>query len=195
MSLEHLIVSFGYFGIAAMIFAESGLFFGFFLPGDSLLFAAGFMAAQGFLNLPIVIMLTIPAAIIGNSVGYLFGEGIGPLVFNKPDSFWFSEKRLKAAHEFFEKRGWLSIVFARFIPFIRTFVPIVAGAAKMDYKTFFLANVVGAVLWGISVPALGYYLGSLIPSIDRYLLPIIIVIMAISVAPLLAEYLSKRKKD
>lgn len=194
MTLEHIIVAFGYFGIAGMIFAESGLFFGFFFPGDSLLFAAGFMAAQGLLNLPLLILLVVPAAILGNEVGFRFGKYVGPKLFTREDSFWFSKRRIEDARAFFEKRGWSSVVFARFIPFIRTFVPIVAGAAGMDYKKFLLANILGGALWGVLIPLAGYYLGSLIPNIDRYLLPIIIVIMAVSLAPLAAEYARKRRR-
>ena len=134
--LSSLIVAFGYLGVAAAVFAESGLFFGFFLPGDSLLFTAGFLASQGAIGIVPLIFLTTVAAVAGNSAGYWFGRKVGPHLFNRPDSFWFSQKRVEDAHRFFEKNGAKSIILARFIPAVRTFTPIVAGIGGMRYRPF-----------------------------------------------------------
>ncbi len=191
--LTTLIVTIGYFGIAVIIFAESGLFFGFFLPGDSLLFTAGFLASQGYINLWLLIPLTVTAAIAGDSVGYWFGKKVGPMIFKKSDSFWFSGERAKDAKLFFEKHGAKSLILARFIPAVRTFTPIVAGVGNMNYKTFVTYNVIGGVLWGGLVPVLGYVLGSTIPGIDRYLLPIIGLILVVSTLPVLFEWLKRRQ--
>lgn len=185
--LEALITSVGYVGIAAIVFAESGLFFGFFLPGDSLLFAAGFLASQGYLNIWILVPLIVVSAILGDSVGYWFGKKVGPMIFTRPDSFWFSRDRVEDARRFFEKYGAMSIVLARFIPAVRTFTPIIAGCAQMEYKKFLTYNILGGVLWGAGLPLLGYYLGSVIPDIDRYLIPIIGLIVFISILPILGR--------
>lgn len=190
--LSSLIVTFGYFGIALIIFAESGLFFGFFLPGDSLLFTAGFLASQGYINLWLLIPLTVTAAILGDSVGYWFGKKVGPMIFKKSDSFWFSGERAKDAERFFEKHGAKSLILARFIPAVRTFTPIVAGVGNMKYKTFLAYNIIGGILWGGLVPVIGYFLGSAIPGIDRYLLPIIGLILVVSTIPVALEWLKYR---
>jgi len=185
--LENLIRTAGYAGLAAIVFAESGLFFGFFLPGDSLLFAAGFMASQGFLDIWILIPILVIAAILGDSVGYWFGKKVGPVIFTKPDSFWFSHDRIVDAKVFFEKYGGVSIILARFVPFLRTFTPIIAGTAEMRYDRFLAYNIAGGVLWGAGIPILGYYLGALIPDIDKYLLPIIGLLVILSLLPLLGQ--------
>lgn len=187
--LPTLVQTIGYAGIAGIVFAESGLFFGFFLPGDSLLFTAGFLASQGYLNIWILVPLITISAILGDSVGYWFGNKVGPMIFKKSDSFWFSGERALDAERFFEKHGAKSLILARFIPAVRTFTPIVAGVARMDYKTFLTYNIIGGVLWGAGVPILGYFLGSVIPGVDRYILPIIGVIVVISLIPLALEWL------
>ncbi len=190
---EELIRAVGYFGIAAIVFAESGLFFGFFLPGDSLLFTAGFLASQGLLSIWFLVPLTTLAAIAGDSVGYWFGKKIGPMIFKRPDSFWFSQERVKDAHAFFETHGAKSIVLARFIPAVRTFTPIIAGVAGMHYGTFLKYNIIGGVLWGALLPLVGFYLGSYVPDIDQYIIPIIAAIVVASLIPLAMEFLKKRK--
>lgn len=192
-NLEELIRAAGYFGIAGIIFAESGLFFGFFLPGDSLLFTAGFLASQGLFNIWLLITLTTIAAIAGDSVGYWFGKKIGPMIFKRPDSFWFSQERVHQAHAFFEKHGAKSIILARFIPAVRTFTPIIAGVAGMHYGTFLKYNIIGGVLWAACLPLLGYYLGTFVPDIDQYIIPIVIAIVVASLIPLAMEFLKKRK--
>jgi membrane-associated protein len=181
--LPAIIQTFGYAGIAVILFAESGLLIGFFLPGDSLLFPAGFLASQGHLNIWILVAVAIAAAVAGDSVGYWFGKKIGPTIFTREDSFWFRKKNVTKAHQYFEKYGSKTIVIARFIPVVRTFAPMLAGVGSMRYRTFFAYNVVGGILWAAGVSLLGFYLGAVIPNIDHYLLPIIFLIIVISVLP------------
>lgn len=186
---SHLVKDFGYLGIFITLFLESGVIFGFFLPGDSLLFTAGLLASQHYLNLGGLILVSIIAAILGNNTGYYTGKSLGPALFNKRGSFWFSPKRTQEAHEFFEKNGPISLVLARFIPAVRTFVPIVAGVGKMKYRIFLMFNAFGALLWGAALPVLGYSLGKTVPNIDKYLLPIVAVIIFISALPVLIPWL------
>lgn len=182
-SLIAIIKAAGYLGIFGIVFAESGLFFGFFLPGDSLLFVAGFLASQGYLNIAILIAVVFVAAVIGDNVGYMFGEKVGEKIFKKEDSLLFHKDNLIRAAEFYEKHGAKTVVLARFTPIIRTFAPIVAGVGKMNYKTFFLYNILGGFLWSIMVPLLGFYLGNLVPNVDKYILPIILAIIIVSLSP------------
>lgn len=182
-NLINLIKTVGYLGIFGIVFAESGLFFGFFLPGDSLLFTAGFLASQGFFNISILVIIIFVGAVLGVEVGYAFGKKVGPRIFNKEKSLFFSKENLLKAAELFKKYGAVTIVIARFIPFIRTFVPIVAGAAQMDYKIFFIYNIVGALIWTSVVTLAGYFLGQIIPNVDKYLLPIIAAIIIVSILP------------
>jgi membrane-associated protein len=181
--LEHLIKAIGHLGIFAIIFAESGLLIGFFLPGDSLLFTAGFLASQGYLNIVWLVVGCFIAAVTGDSVGYWFGQRVGRPLFDRPESRFFKKKHLLAAEAFYEKHGGKTIILARFLPFIRTFAPIVAGIAQMSYGRFLFFNVVGGALWAIGLPLAGYWLGSLIPDVDKYLIPIILAIIIVSVLP------------
>lgn len=183
MELTHLIETIGYIGLFAIIFAESGLLVGFFLPGDSLLFTAGFLASQDILSLPILIVTCFTAAVLGDSVGYTFGHRIGRRLFQREDSLFFHKKNVVKAQEFYEKHGPKTIVIARFMPIVRTFAPIVAGIGSMKYTTFVKYNIVGGVLWAIGLNLAGYYLGSLIPDVDKYLIPIVMTIIILSVAP------------
>lgn len=178
-----LINTFGLIGVIAIVFAESGLFFGFFLPGDSLLFTAGLLASQGFLNPFILFIGVIIAAILGDNVGYAFGRKIGPTIFTKEDSFFFNKKYVSQAHAFYEKHGNKTIILARFVPIVRTFAPIVAGVGNMDYKKFFSYNCIGGILWSVSLLGLGFVLGKTVPGIDKYLLPIILFIIVVSFLP------------
>jgi len=178
-----LVKDFGYLGIFITLFLESGIPFGFFLPGDSLLFTAGLLASQHYLNIAGIIVISVAAAILGNNAGYYTGKRFGRRLFKNDKSFWFSPKRLDEAGDFFEKEGPLSLVLARFIPAGRTFVPIAAGAAKMRYRTFLLFNALGGLLWGIALPVLGFTLGKTIPNIDKYLLPAIFLIIVLSIIP------------
>jgi membrane-associated protein len=188
-----LVKDFGYLGIFTALFLESGIIFGFFLPGDSLLFTAGLLASRHFLDIWGLIVISVTAAILGNNAGYYTGKLLGPSLFNKKGSFWFSPKRMEAAKVFFEKKGAQSLVLARFIPAVRTVVPIVAGIGKMSYRNFLLFNAIGGLLWGILLPLLGYTIGKTVPSIDKYLLPAVIVIVAVSLLPMLLPQLSKRR--
>ena len=181
--LVALIEAIGYVGLFAIIFAESGLLIGFFLPGDSVLFTAGFLASQNILSLPILIVTCFTAAVLGDSVGYAFGKRIGPRLFKREDSILFHKKNVVKAQQFYEKYGAKAIVIARFMPIVRTFAPIVAGIGNMNYKRFVTFNFVGGVLWAIGLNLAGYFLGSLIPDVDKYLLPIVILIIVASVAP------------
>lgn len=181
--LQEIIKAVGYFGLFAIVFAESGLFFGFFLPGDSLLFTAGFLASQGIFQLPILLLMLPIGAITGDSVGYWTGERFGRRLFTREDSVWFHKKHLVTAHEFYEKHGGKAIVLARFLPAVRTFVPIVAGMAQMSYRKFLFWNVLGGLLWSLGLTTAGYVFGSVVPDVDKYLLPVIVLIIVVSAAP------------
>jgi membrane-associated protein len=190
--LSELIVTIGYIGIFAIIFAESGLLIGFFLPGDTLLFTAGFLASQGLLSLPILLVICFVGATLGYWVGYIFGDRVGRRLFQREDSWFFHRKNLIAAQEYYEKHGVQTLILARFIPIIRTFVPIVAGIAGMDYKTFLRFNIISGLLWAVGLPTAGYFLGKAIPDVDKYLLPIVGVILVVSVAPGILHLLKKK---
>lgn len=190
-----LLVTFGTIGLFLIVFAESGLFFGFFLPGDSLLFTAGLFAAQGTLNLPLILVGCFIAAVAGDQVGYLFGQRVGPALFKRPDSRLFKQEYVERARAFFEKHGPKTIVLARFVPIVRTFAHILAGVGRMQYRTFVSYNLIGGFLWAVGVTLLGYWLGNLIPDIDAYLLPIIALIIALSFIPIGLEWLKRRRES
>lgn len=187
-----LIKTVGYLGVFGIIFAESGLFVGFFLPGDSLIFTAGFLASQGFLNFYILAVGTFTAAVIGDSVGYAFGRKVGPAIFTKDDSIFFNKDHLTRSKAFYEKHGGKTIILARFIVFVRTFAPILAGVGQMRYSVFLTYNVIGGLLWAVGLSASGYFLGAIIPNVDHYILPIILSIVVVSVLPGLV-YILKNK--
>lgn len=180
---QKIISLFGVIGVIVIVFAESGLFFGFFLPGDSLLFTAGLLSSQGMLPFYFLIIGVFIAAVLGDNVGYWFGKKLGIKLFTKEDSFFFKKKYLSDAQHFYEKHGKKTIILARFIPIVRTFAPIVAGIGNMKYKTFFMYNVIGGFVWSVGLTVLGYILGATVPGIDKYLLPIIILIVFISFLP------------
>lgn len=191
--LKHLISVVGYPGLFSIVFAESGLFFGFFLPGDSLLVTAGLLASQDYFNLLILLILLPIAAVGGDSVGYWFGHKVGTKIFKEEGSFLLDKKHLDKAHAFYDKHGGKTIILARFIPVIRTFAPIVAGAAKMEYSRFIQYNVIGGFLWTAGMLLLGYFLGNVIPNVDKYLLPIIGIIVFLSILPPMIEYYREHK--
>ena len=191
---EKLLATFGTIGLFIVVFAESGLLVGFFLPGDSLHFTAGRLASQGKLNLPVILVGCFLAAVAGDQVGYLFGNRVGPALFRRPDSRFFKREHVARAQAFFDRHGAKTIVLARFVPIVRTFAPIVAGVGEMTYRTFVTFNVVGALLWAVGVTLLGYALGEVIPDIDKYLLPAIAVIIACSLAPMAVEVLKHRRR-
>ncbi|ROT33748.1 DedA family protein [Micromonospora sp. HM5-17] len=191
---EWLISTFGLLGILAIVFAESGLLIGFFLPGDSLLFTAGLLTADGeYITYPLwlVCLLVTIAAIAGDQVGYAFGKKVGPALFRRPNSRLFKQENLVKAHEFFEKYGARSVVLARFVPIVRTFTPIVAGVSAMRYRTFVVYNIIGGFLWGTGVTVLGYFLGQ-IPIVKDHIELILVGIVALSVIPIVIELLRNR---
>lgn len=181
--LVELIRTVGYLGVFTIVFLESGLLIGFFFPGDSLLFTAGFLASQGFLDIKILIAGCFLAAVAGDSIGYLIGKKIGPKIFTRENSIFFHKKHLERAQKFYDKHGGKTIILARFVPVIRAFAPVVAGVGTMNYKKFVTYNLIGGVLWVIGVTFAGYYLGSMIPDVDKYLLPIVGLIIVASVLP------------
>lgn len=192
--LKELIQIVGYPGLFAIVFAESGLFFGFFLPGDSLLVTAGLLATQGYFNILVLLVLLAIAAIGGDSVGYWMGKEFGSRFFKKEKkSIIFDPKHLQKAHSFYEKHGGKAIILARFIPVIRTFAPIAAGMANMDYKKFLLFNISGGLLWSSGMLLLGYFLGNIIPDVDHYLIPIIGIIIFLSLLPPMIEVYKHKK--
>ena len=195
LDLIKIIESIGYLGLFAIIFAASGLFVGFFLPGDSILFTAGFLASQGFFNILLLTPMTFVAAVAGDNVGYAFGKKVGPKLFKREDSIFFHKKHLIRAKSFYDKHGGKTITIARFLPVVRTFAPIVAGIGQMPYKKFLMYNLLGGFLWAVCIPFAGYFLGNLIPGVDKYLLPIIIVIVLASVAPSVIHLIRERKED
>jgi len=191
-----IIKTVGVIGIILIIFAETGLFFGFFFPGDSLLFTAGIFASQGYLSIEILIIGCIIAAIAGDSVGYWSGKKYGRKLFDRDSGFFFKKKRLRDAEVFYEKHGKFTIIIARFVPIIRTFAPIVAGIGKMHYRTFISYNIFGGVVWVSAMLLLGYFLGGLIPNPDKYILPLSFLIIVISFLPIVLKMFSfKLKKD
>lgn len=175
----------GYFLLFFAVFAESGLFFGFFLPGDSLLFTAGLLASQGVFNIWILVPILVLGAILGDNAGYWTGRKFGVWLMKQKESFFFQKKYLVRAQKFYEKNGGKTLILARFMPAIRTFAPIAAGIADMEYNKFFFNNIIGGVLWATGMTVGGYFLGNLIPNVDKYLLPIIAVIVVVSVVPAL----------
>lgn len=186
--------------IAAIIFAESGLLIGFFLPGDSILFTAGFLVFAGRLNIDIHLLVVIVfiAAILGDSVGYLFGRRIGRRIFNRPNSRLFRQENVLKAEEFYKKYGGIAVVLARFIPVVRTFAPIVAGVGNMRYRLFVIYNIIGALLWAAGITYAGFYIGALLHhmgiDVDTILLPIVLLILILSILPPLIHVLKDKKQ-
>jgi membrane-associated protein len=196
---DHLLSSFGLLGLVLIVFAECGLLVGFFLPGDTLLFSAGLLTATGKLDIPLwVSLLLVPlAAIAGNLVGYWIGYKAGPAVFNKPNSRIFRQEYVDRSHDFFEKYGARTIVLARFVPIVRTFATVMAGASRMRFSVYALYSVVGGVLWGGGVLALGYYLGHISfvrDTIEPLIEPIIIAVVLVSLIPAAVELLRSRRR-
>jgi membrane-associated protein len=186
--------------IAAIIFAESGLLIGFFLPGDSILFTAGFLVFAGRLNIDIHILVLIVfiAAILGDSVGYVFGRRIGRRIFNRPNSRLFRQENILKAEEFYKKYGGAAVVLARFIPVVRTFAPIVAGVGNMRYRLFVIYNIIGALLWAAGITYAGFYIGALLHrmgiDVDTILLPIVFLILVLSILPPLIHVLKDKRQ-
>jgi len=182
----------GVLGITAIVFVETGLFFGFFLPGDSLLVTAGILAAAGVLDIRWLILGAAVAAIAGDQTGYLIGRRAGAALTKRYEKF---RLHLERAHAFYEKYGSKTIVLARFVPIVRTFVPAVAGAARMNYRRFVTYNILGGLFWVLSTSLLGYALGRSIPSIDRYLHLVIAVVILLSISPSILEWRKYKKSN
>ena len=195
IDLPILIKTIGYLGVFCIIFAESGLFFGFFLPGDTLLFTAGLLASQGYFNIALLVLLIVLAAILGDQIGYFFGKKVGPKIFTRDESFYFKKRYITDAENFYKKQGKKTIILARFIPVIRTFVPILAGVGKMHYRTFVTYNIMGGLLWGAGITLSGYFLGQKIPGIDRYLIPILLLIIFVPMLPTFFSFVYRQIKD
>ncbi|MFF0715975.1 DedA family protein [Streptomyces bauhiniae] len=193
---NYLLDTYSIWGLLLIVFAESGLLIGFFLPGDSLLFTAGLLITSGKLGFPLwgAIALICVAAILGDQAGYMFGKKVGPSLFNRPDSRLFKQENVVKAHEFFEKYGPKSLVLARFVPIVRTFTPIIAGVSGMRYRSFLTFNVIGGVLWGAGVTLLGSWLGN-IGIVKDNIEAMLILIVLISVVPIAIEFLRARGKN
>ena len=194
---QWLISTFGLLGILLLVFAESGLLIGFFLPGDSLLFTTGLLVADGtYLHQPLWLtcLLVSAAAVLGDQFGYLFGRRFGPALFRRPDSRLFKQEHLVRTRVFFERYGGRSIVLARFVPIVRTFTPIVAGASRMRYRSFVIYNVVGGTLWACGVTTLGYFLGQ-VHFVRSNIELILISIVVVSVLPVAVELLRARRRS
>ncbi|MEU2439185.1 VTT domain-containing protein [Streptomyces rubradiris] len=193
---NYLLDTYSIWGLLLIVFAESGLLIGFFLPGDSLLFTCGLLITSGDLDFPLwgAIVLICVAAILGDQAGYMFGKKVGPSLFNRPDSRLFKQENVTKAHEFFEKYGPKSLVLARFVPIVRTFTPIIAGVSGMRYRSFLIFNVLGGVLWGAGVTLLGSWLGN-IGFVKTNIEAILILIVLVSVIPIAIEFLRARGKE
>jgi membrane-associated protein len=198
VDLEQLLLTIGLVGLAAIIFAESGLFFGFFLPGDTLLITAGVLASArpDLFPIEVVIFVCFIAAVVGDAVGYTFGQRFGRRLYERPDSRYFKQSHLRAAEAFYEKHGGKTIVIARFLPFVRTFAPIVAGAANMRYLRFAVFNFTGAFLWAVGLPLVGYALGEAMgEQLERWLLVVLVVVFLLSVAPTAIHLLRHNREE
>jgi membrane-associated protein len=192
---ELLIQTVGIAGIVAIIFAESGLLIGIFFPGDSLLFTMGILASQHIVSLEVLTPLVVLAAIAGDQIGYMTGKKFGVKIFSRPSSRFLTPLHIQRAQHFFEKYGKKTIILARFTPIIRTIAPIMAGMGTMNYGTFLTYNIIGGTLWCLVVLSLGYFLGSIVPNIDIYLLPIIILIVVVSLIPTIVGIFKKKSSQ
>jgi membrane-associated protein len=184
----------GLIGLVLVVFAETGLMVGFFLPGDSLLVTAGLFAAKGDLNIVWLNLALIAAAIVGDATGYWIGRRAGKALYNRPNSFFFRKQHLIKTHEFYEKHGGKTIVIARFVPIIRTFAPVVAGAAEMTYRQFAMYNVLGGVGWVLSMTLIGYFLGRAVPDIDKHIHIVVAVVIFLSLLPGIISIARERMK-
>ena len=194
LDVRYLIQTFGLLVVGGFVFAESGLLVGFFLPGDTLLFTAGFFASQGKLApLPVIIAVIVVCAVAGDNLGFTIGQKAGPRIFKKKDGLIFRQEYLLRAQKFYEKHGGKTVLFARFVPIIRTFAPIVSGASNMPRKRFISFDIPGALLWGGGITLLGYFLGSRIPNIDHYILPVLALVSVITFGSPILHLLRDKK--
>ena len=185
----------GYIALALIVFTETGLMIGFFLPGDSLLVTAGLFAAKGDLNIVVLNVLLMVCAIAGDALGYYIGWKLGPALFRKEDSLFFKKKHLIATHEFYERHGGKTIILARFVPVIRTFAPVVAGMANMSYRRFAFFNVIGGIGWVFSMTMIGYLLVTLFPATEQHIEKVILIVIFLSLLPGIIEYLRARARS
>lgn len=191
-NVEAVIAWGGLFVVCAFVYVETGLFFGFFLPGDSLLVTAGIFASQGKINLVLLLILGTICAFAGDQTGYWIGRKAGQALYKREDSLFFKKKHLMKAHDFYEKYGPITIVLARFVPIVRTFAPAVAGAAEMNYKKFIFYNFFGGSLWIFSMSLIGYFLGRIIPNISKHIHLIVAIVIFISILPGIIEFLKEK---
>lgn len=189
-----LVQAAGYFGMTLIIFAETGLLIGFFLPGDSLLVTAGLLGSQGYINAFALGLLLTVAAIVGDTVGYSIGKASGPRLFTREDSLLFNKKHLIRAHEFYGRHGGKTIIIARFMPIIRTFAPVVAGMGAMTYRRFLAYNAIGGVLWVWSMLLIGYFLGRYVPGIAKHIELVIVAVVVLSIVPAIIGRLKSEKQ-
>lgn len=194
-TLEEIVLWGGYLGLFAIIFAETGLLIGFFLPGDSLLVTAGLFAARGQLDIVLLNLLLCVAAVSGDAVGYTIGLRAGHALFNRPQSRFFRRDHLLKTKEFYDKYGGITIVMARFMPFARTFAPVVAGIAEMKYRRFALFNIAGGIGWITSMTLTGYFLGRTIPGIEKHIEYVIALVVFVSLLPMIIKYVQHRVKQ
>ncbi len=192
--LAQWITAIGYIGLLTIIVLEMGVFFGFFLPGDSLVFTAGILAAQNVFNIWILVSTFAIAAILGYIIGYWFGKKLGKWLMQREDGIWFKKRYLEQADEFYQKHGGKALILGRLVPIVRTFIPIVAGMAKMPYHRYFIFNVIGALIWGSGITFIGYYVGTKIPEVGNYILPIVMLIVLLSIIPGLIKLLRRKKR-
>lgn len=192
-NLVELVKAAGYLGLFGIIFAETGLLFGFVLPGDSLLFTAGILASQGYLNVWLVITALFIGVLFGDNTGYWLGRKLGPKIFVKEESLFFRKSHLEKSHAFFEKHGSKALILARFIPVIRTFAPTLAGVGKMNYLKFLSFSIIGSLLWSVGLTLLGYYLGKSIPNVDVYIIPGVALIILASISPFIYKFLKSKE--
>jgi len=193
-NVPELIRLVGLVGITFIVFAETGLLVGFFLPGDSLLITAGLFAARGDFDIGTLLVALIPAAIVGNATGYWIGKRTGSALYSRPDSLLFRREHLRMTHEYYERHGGITIVLAQFIPILRTFAPVVAGVAEMGYRRFATYNIVGAILWISSMTLAGYTLGNLVPNIESRIHIVVAVVIGLSLMPPAIAWLRGRQR-
>ena len=193
-NVPELIRLVGFYGLIAIVFAETGLLVGFFLPGDSLLITAGLFAARGDLDIRLMIPALILAAIVGNATGYAIGKRTGKALYSRPNSLLFRQEHVRMTHEYYERHGGKTVVLAQFIPILRTFAPVVAGVGEMGYRRFATYNVVGAILWVSSMTLAGYLLGNLVPNIEQRIHYVVAVVIALSLMPPAIAWLRSRRR-
>lgn len=195
LDLAHWVHVIGYIGILIIIFAQTGLLLGFFFPGDSLLFTAGFLASQGYLHIGLLTVSVTITAILGYAVAYWLGKKIGHWLLRRPDKWYFKKRYLEQARTFYDKHGGKALILGRLVPVIRTFVPVVAGMTDMNVWRYNFYNIIGGVIWAAGVTLLGYYLGEKIPGVQHYILPAVLVIIFLSVLPGVWHLWQAKKSD